>query len=91
MSDELTPGQAHAVQLNAGHLSGDLLIWTIYSSPSDYPGKFVARPHSVKREVALRCHLIADTLDEIREKLPFGLAQLDRSPGDDATIVETWI
>jgi hypothetical protein len=90
VSDELTPAQAAAVQLNMA-LSGDLLVWTIYASPKDLPDKFVARPHSVRRQVPLRCHLAADTLENIRSALPPGLVQMSRDPTDDPVIVECWI
>jgi len=33
----------------------------------------------------------ASTLEELREKLPFGLHRLPRNPNDDPVIVETWV
>jgi hypothetical protein len=64
-------------------------IWAIYNSPKDYPGKFVARRWELTTptdEV-----IVADTLDEVRERLPLGLRCLDRHSGDDPVIVETWL
>jgi hypothetical protein len=39
----------------------------------------------------MRCHLEAATLNELRLLLPMGLTRLDRSPGDESAIVETWL
>jgi hypothetical protein len=70
-----------------------LMIWTVYSSPRDFPGKFVARPFlAVKhRSRPLPVHLIADSLKGVREKIPVGTVLLARQPSDDAAIVETWV
>jgi hypothetical protein len=35
--------------------------------------------------------IVANTVAELREKLPPGLVQLSRDPGDDPKIVESWI
>ena len=89
-SDELTSGQANSVHTNAIQ-GGDLLMWAIYDSPSDHPGKFIARPYSLRRQAPLRCHLAAPSLDAIRELLPPALYPLTRQADDDPVIVETWI
>ena len=89
-SDELTAEQANAVQINCIR-GGDLLVWAVYNSPTDHPGKFIARPYSIRRQVALRCHLTADSLDQIRRLLPPGVVRLDRNSDDDPKIVETWV
>jgi hypothetical protein len=69
--------------------------WTIYFNPSDFPGKYVARRHDIFRSEAepraSDAHFVGDTLDEVRNKLPYGLACLHRSDGDEAQIMETWI
>ena len=89
-SDELTPPQAERVQINSTS-DGDLLIWTIYNSPSDHPGKFIARPFSVRSQSPLLCHLAAESLDEIRRLLPPALYPMKRWTNDDPVIVEAWI
>ena len=70
---------------------GDVLIWTIYYSPTDYPGKFVCRPWSVRRNAPLLHHLEAASLEAMRGILPQGLAWFPRQKSDDHKIVETWM
>ncbi len=65
-----------------------LSIWTIYDSPSDMPGKFVARKW-INNQPTNECHK-ADTLKGIRQCLPPGLTQMPAQRGDDPVIVETW-
>lgn len=66
-----------------------LHLYTIYSNPSDFPGKFVVRHFegAEPRETVI----VADTLHEARSALPPGLARIVRSPGDDPVILETWL
>lgn len=70
-------------------LPGGLEIWVVYDNPTDYPGKFVARRtlSSVPTEEVL----LADSLDELRERAPRGLVVLPRHSGDPAHVVETWL
>lgn len=73
----------------------DLLMWAIYDNPSDFPGKFVARPvslfHSTPEKLAfLDFVLVADSLAEIRKMLPPGLTNLGADSRDEPHIVETW-
>ena len=66
-----------------------LELWTVYDSPIDLPGRFVARKWGLDQPPN---ELLQDkTLDGLRCKLPYGLTRLDRSPQDDPKIVETWI
>ena len=76
-------------------MTGHLNIWTIYVSPADYPGQYVARRfvvggkdshHGPTNEM-----FVADTLEEVRALLPPGLICMPREPGDDRVIVESWI
>lgn len=64
-------------------------VWTVYKSPKDYPGKFVARRWDGLKPTD--DVIVADSLAEVREKLPLGLICLDRNLLDDAAIVETWL
>lgn len=68
---------------------GEILeLWTVYESPIDLPGRFVARKWLLDRPTN---ELLQDkTLDGLREKLPQGLMRMERSPQDDPKIVETW-
>jgi hypothetical protein len=69
--------------------------WTIYYSPRDFPDKFVVRRHDIfrskKEPEASSEFYVADSLEEIRKRIPFGLACLTRSEGDKLSVVETWI
>lgn len=87
---EMTADGAATLQ-RAANAKNDLLVWAITENPKDYPGKYVARPWSTREFKALRYHLKADTLDGLREMLPFGLSQIQRDGSDDAVIVETWV
>lgn len=72
----------------------DLIIWTIYDHPSDYPDKFVARKHTAKLGATDEL-LFADDLDSIREAVqaasPYVLGMMQRHPSDDPIIVECWL
>jgi hypothetical protein len=66
-----------------------LELWTIYDSPIDHPGSFVARKWVLDKPTS---ELFQDkTLDGLRAKLPAGLHCMPRSPGDEPHIVETWM
>jgi len=71
----------------------ELAIWTIYKSPTDFPGKFVARKHVVGAgsSRATDDHYVADSLADARGMIPPFLHNLGRQPGDDPVIVESWI
>lgn len=71
--------------------AGDLLVWTVCKHPSDAPGMFTARPHSVRARAPCDFVLRHSALDGVRELLPPGLAHMRRDPSDDPVIVETWI
>jgi len=69
-------------------------IWTVFNkNTTDYPGVYVCRRFEVGPGYTRPCEVIAtgNSLEEIRDQLPVGLAQLDRCPGDDPNIVETWM
>jgi hypothetical protein len=72
-----------------------LSMWTVYNSPSDYPGKVVARRFDITDgDVAASDSIIVmDDLDVLRRALAIDmrLTCLSRSPGDDPVIVETWL
>lgn len=66
-----------------------LNIWVIYDHPDDFPDQFTARRWVLDRPTDE--YLFADTLDELRGKLPPGLVRLQRDPADDPKIVESWL
>lgn len=76
---------------NKAILERDLWVWTVTTGTSDFPGRYVCRPHSTKLGGPFGFALISDTLDGVRAQLPWGLSRLNREPGDDPVIVETWI
>ena len=67
-------------------------MWTVTWNTSDYPRKAAVRPRYIDRHVhMLPAVLLADSLDEVRAQLPRGLMRLERTPYDDARIVEVWV
>jgi hypothetical protein len=73
---------------------GALSIWTVYDSPSDFPGLYVARRFEMDGEgqpVAMEKCSSAD-LGVVRDALRgAGLTRIGREPDDDAKIVESWL
>jgi hypothetical protein len=84
--------EAEGLQLQAQR-EGVLLVWTIYKHPRDFPDRWVARPHVTgpHQMGPLRVHLEAESLDELRERLPKELHRVQRSPADEVQIFESWI
>ena len=68
-------------------------IWTVYQSPDDYPGKFVARRFDIRpgESRPTQDYLIAETLESLRLQMPPGLTRVPRHPNDLPTIVEVWL
>jgi len=86
----MTPEEAQRFQ-DSCVAERQLVIWTVTTGTTDYPGRYAARPGLPQISVnGLRSVLLADTLEELREMLPRGLYRQDRQPGDYAVIVETW-
>jgi hypothetical protein len=90
----------HSAQVIQGKAAtvDDLLIWTIYERPADFPNSYIARPFSTLIGASqggvpygMRCYLEAATLNELRLLLPMGLYRLERNAADDKKIVETWL
>lgn len=71
---------------------GRLPMWVVYNTTTrEYPGVWVARMHvSLPEPKPTRFVLVHDSLAELRDALPRGLAQIGRHPIDPAEIVETW-
>lgn len=71
-----------------------LIIYTVYHNPLDYPGKFVVRQHLIGKntvEAFQEIFCIGDSLEEVRNKIPLGLVLIPRSPEDEKQIVESWM
>jgi hypothetical protein len=81
-----------AADLHWDHSHTCVIMWVVTWNPSDYPMQAVARPRLITTggDVALNSVLLANTLDDLRLRLPTGLVRLDRSPEDDPVIVEIW-
>ena len=85
-------GWKAAQKLQAKAVAGnDLLVWTVYDHPSDYPKSYIARPFSTNLKKALTCHLQYPTVEGLRLLLPHGLTHIPRAPSDDPKIMESWI
>ncbi|MEX3929788.1 hypothetical protein AB4Y36_38255 [Paraburkholderia sp. BR10936] len=76
-----------------GLTSSPLIVWTVYDSPREYPGFFVARAHVVNDGVcyATMKMYLGLTLEEVRRQLPAGLVRFPREHGDEPQIVESWL
>lgn len=72
-------------------------LWTVYDSPKDYHGQFIARKFVIVgggQNVTAKAtdqFLTSDTLAGLRSSLPEGLKRMDRMPDDDPVIVEVWL
>lgn len=75
------------------HAPTALMLWVVTKHPSDFPDKFVARPNYVgpKGHYSVGAALTADTLEDLRAKLPQGLHRMARWADDDPVIVEVWL
>lgn len=64
-------------------------IITVCYNTTDYPSKYTARLFNLDKPTNIIT--IADTLDEIRNKIPYTLNRLMRDTNDDVVIVESYI
>jgi hypothetical protein len=72
---------------------GWLPMWVVYRPVTrEYPGKWVARMHvTIPEAKPTRFVMTHDTLYELRNILPPGLAMVARSEHDVPEIQETWL
>lgn len=71
-----------------------LSIWVLYDHPTDWPDHFAARRHvAYGPDAGPTADLVLDQdLERLRRVLErLGLTRLDRMPGDDPKIIETWL
>lgn len=69
-------------------------VYTIYEKPKDYPDHIVLRKWTVDHSTGKAYPgpvEVCDSLAEARSKIPRGFHNMRRMPGDDHTIVESWI
>lgn len=66
-------------------------VIVIYSNPSDYPGRFVARVWDLDKPTEIL--MVKKDIHEIREDIKSNIptmVRLPRAKNDDLCIVETW-
>ncbi len=72
-----------------------LCIWVVYDHPRDFPEHIVVRRQFATRSgevIKAAVGGLYDDIDAARDDmLDLGLGCLQRFPGDDPVIVETWI
>lgn len=71
-----------------------LVTYTVYNKPLDYPDHFVVRRFRVVAKAVVpdpEPLVVADTLIAARQAIPAGLFCLTRNEDDDPYIVETWL
>lgn len=88
----ITPVAMHSLVAQS-RARGELPMLCVYDSPSDYPGCIVARLFIVAKgkSCAQAYCMIAKDLEWMRAMMPRDMVPMQRSAGDDACIVETWI
>ncbi len=65
-------------------------IVVVYKNTTDYPGECVARLWDIHNKPT-KFVMIKDNIESIRDNLPKTMIRIERSPGDDPVIIETWI
>ncbi|WP_341893862.1 hypothetical protein [Ferrovibrio terrae] len=74
-------------------------LWVVFDSPSDYPGRVVARRYEQttrppRHEPAFEPtteKVVAATIEEARRAIPAGRGQFPRLPNDAAEVAEVWL
>jgi hypothetical protein len=81
-----------AVLQSKAYAENDLLTWTIYDHPLDFPDDYVVRPFSSRLACALSVHFKHAQLEHVRGALQnLGLTCLSRTETDPPFVLETWI
>ena len=84
--------QGMAALLQKSHDQNDLLTWTIYDHPVDFPDYYIVRPHSAALKRPLTVHFQHAQLEQVRFALAqLGLVCLARSDTDPPNVLEVWI
>jgi hypothetical protein len=73
----------------------ELPVWVVYDKPADFPNTFVARrwlSAAGPKVTPTDDFIVSPDLESLRALLASrGLVRFNRSPEDDAKIVEVWI
>lgn len=66
---------------------------TIYDTPLDYKGLFVARLFDIKENQVLRSNIVCinESLEKLRESIPSWMLFLNRNINDDTCIMGTYV
>jgi hypothetical protein len=87
MSDQIIDGGAAQGLQTYADRTYPTVGWVVMQGLPDHPGKMVARLVTDSQTSYL---LTADTLADLREKLPAGLDRSERRPTDPPEVIETW-
>lgn len=87
----MTAAEAQALQDDAT-ARGTWLAWVVSDADLEHPGRLTARAHTADHSggVYLPGALVADTLEDLRTQLPFGLECHGRTSLDPPEVVEVW-
>lgn len=75
--------------INLKEISEPGAIITIYDSPEDFKGKFIARLYLLDKPTPYA--IIKNTLEELRDEIPSWMVPLQRQREDFGSIVEVFI
>ncbi len=64
-------------------------IYVVYEKPSGYPDHFVVRRYQMQQVVGPP--LVADSIEEARNKIPRGRVNVGRMHGDAQDVREVWL
>jgi hypothetical protein len=77
---------AQSIQTDAAR-THPLLAWVVTRNEASHPGQYVAR---LVTDAVTPYVLLADTLEELRAKLPPGLVRSEHQPAGSGIVVEVW-
>jgi hypothetical protein len=81
-----------AVLHNKALTDGDLLMWSIFDHPPDFPDSYVARPFSTRLGCPLTVHFQHAQLEHVRAAMMhLGLTCITRGTCDPPYLMETWL
>ena len=85
----MTPAEAQTLQDDAT-ARGTWLAWVVTNTDLEHPGRLVARAHTADHHggVYLPGALVANTLAELRARLPTGLKHHGRTSLDPPDVIE---
>lgn len=83
----LTPAEAQAL-----HDRGEAAAWVVTGCDPRHPGKLVARPHTCAHDGGrfLACVLVADSLSNLRARMPAGVSRRGELAFSVPDMIELW-